>query len=216
MKFVHLYHCKPIYFVLYKVCFSYLNHCSDIVDNTVGKQISPSSQHGVAMVTDISPKGNDRVQYFNEPNVQNFSIPQRGNVFSDGHVTSEWHSGNFPRGQGHQSYRQGQGHGNYGILPGNGAYVQGHHHHSVGHSGTYPQDQYRHGYSIPPGGVVTSGIPGLHRETGSRTRDLTHLHKGPSTNLETLQGFNAVREALLKTSKAIHDIDNILDKKSGL
>lgn len=31
-------------------------------------------------------------------------------------------------------------------------------------------------------------------------------------NLEMLQGFNSVREALLKTSKVINDIDDILDK----
>jgi hypothetical protein len=34
-----------------------------------------------------------------------------------------------------------------------------------------------------------------------------------SSTAEMMQGFDCVREALLKTSKAIHDIDDILDKK---
>lgn len=33
------------------------------------------------------------------------------------------------------------------------------------------------------------------------------------SNLEMMQGFDSVREALLKTSKVIHDIDDILDKR---
>ena len=34
-------------------------------------------------------------------------------------------------------------------------------------------------------------------------------------NLEMMQGFDSVREALLKTSKVIHDIDDILDKRKS-
>ena len=34
-------------------------------------------------------------------------------------------------------------------------------------------------------------------------------------NLEVLQGFNSVRQALLKTSKVINDIDDILDKRKS-
>lgn len=59
-----------------------------------------------------------------------------------------------------------------------------------------------------------------------RTQDNSHMsmrsqHSSSSrsqsglfpSNLEMMQGFDSVREALLKTSKVIHDIDDILDKR---
>jgi hypothetical protein len=37
--------------------------------------------------------------------------------------------------------------------------------------------------------------------------------RNPSKELEMMRGFNSVREALLRTSSAIKDIDEIIEKK---
>ncbi|XP_062612767.1 uncharacterized protein C5orf34-like [Saccostrea cucullata] len=54
-----------------------------------------------------------------------------------------------------------------------------------------------------------------------RTQENSHMSTSHNSNqsvllpssLEMMRGFDSVREALLKTSKAIHDIDDILDKR---
>lgn len=53
-----------------------------------------------------------------------------------------------------------------------------------------------------------------HMSMQSQHSSISRSQSGPfSSNLEMMQGFDSVREALLKTSKVIHDIDDILDKR---
>lgn len=53
-----------------------------------------------------------------------------------------------------------------------------------------------------------------HMSVQSQHSSISRSQSGPfSSNLEMMQGFDSVREALLKTSKVIHDIDDILDKR---
>lgn len=63
---------------------------------------------------------------------------------------------------------------------------------------------------------TSSGNYGYHRPVAMQHHgnSLGCYGKYPvkDMNLEMLQGFNSVREALLKTSKVINDIDDILEK----
>ncbi|OWF52201.1 hypothetical protein KP79_PYT20100 [Mizuhopecten yessoensis] len=187
-------------------------NCSDIVDNTVSNQASLPS-HDVAVMTSkpsTSHQGVGLVQYSNRTQFSNSSIPHSRYVNRSDNVTNKWLSDEGSQGQGHYSQDQ----------HGYGAYKKGYnisessvgHLSSEGHSGNFLRSQSHLGYSIPPEKVMTSAIPGSYQGSGGQIGNISHT--ASRTSMDTLQGFNAVREALLKTSKAIQDIDCILDKKS--
>lgn len=158
-----------------------------IVDNTVSKQKSDMTSQLPSTTQRM-----DQVQYSDRALNTGFSGPYPG-------VMNRYDSS---QGQRHSS----QGHYDYGVYP----------HPVQGHltSEWYPSNSSHnhHGYSIPPKKSPNSAGPGLYSVPGSQLRGVTVA--STRNSLDTLQGFNAVREALLKTSKAIQDIDGILDKKS--
>ncbi|XP_060071260.1 uncharacterized protein C5orf34 homolog [Ylistrum balloti] len=163
-------------------CFNY------IVDNTMGKQTSSQSDSAV-----ISQPSTTRVNV-----VQYSSVPQIGYLDKSDSITNKWLS---DEDQGHYS----QGH--------HGAFSQGHTPTASGDGHMITEwNSGNQGYSIPPRKFLPASGQNLYQRPRGPSRNITD--NASMNSYDTLQGFNAVRQALLKTSKAIQDIDCILDKQS--
>ena len=103
--------------------------------------------------------------------------------------------------QGHQPHNltprdQHQGHQSYNLTPRD--QHQGHQSHNLTPRG-HPQGHHSVVH-VPEYGNIANILPPAMLNSGMN-------------NLEMLQGFNSVRQALLQTSKVINDIDYMLEKK---